>query len=150
MVGRIGTNKTQVLHRMRMRQLQPRQPPTDIRITPEEWKPDPEVSLKHDDLYARARECEYEKPIFDAENSNTTPPNSPEIPVQSDLSTEETWNTSGSAQVCSPEICPQTKQLDVTNITDTYRDMKPDVKKNSEQSKNSPTNPHSSKIQLTS
>ena len=53
-----GTSETQVLHRMRMRQLTTRQPPPDIRITPQERKPDPEVSLKRDDLYARAWECE--------------------------------------------------------------------------------------------
>ena len=34
MVRKIGTDKTQVLHRMRMRQFTPRQPPADIRINP--------------------------------------------------------------------------------------------------------------------
>ena len=57
------------------------------------------MSLKHDGLYAIAWECEYEKPIFDAENKKATPPNSPEVPVQTDLSTEKTWNTPGTAQV---------------------------------------------------
>ena len=56
LVRKIGTNKSQLLHRMRMRQFTPRQPPADIRITPQEYKPDPDVSLKHDDLYARAWE----------------------------------------------------------------------------------------------
>ena len=32
LVRKIGTNKTQVLHRMRMRQFSPRQPPADITI----------------------------------------------------------------------------------------------------------------------
>ena len=54
LVRKIGTNKTPVPHRMRMRPFTPGQPPADIRITPQDWKPDPEVSLKHDDLYARA------------------------------------------------------------------------------------------------
>ena len=67
-----------------MLQFTPSQTLPDIRITPQEWKPDPEVSLKHDDLYARAWECEYEKPFFDAQNDNATPPNPPEIQVQSD------------------------------------------------------------------
>ena len=56
LVRKIGTDKTQVLHRMRMRQFTSRQPPADIRITPQEHKPDPEKGLKHDGLYARARE----------------------------------------------------------------------------------------------
>ena len=67
LVRKIGTNKTQVLHRKRMRQSTPRQPPADIRILPRECKSDPELSLKHDVLYARAWDCEHEKPIFDAE-----------------------------------------------------------------------------------
>ena len=54
LVRKIGTNKTQVLHRMRMGRFTPHQPPADVRITPNEWKPDPQVSLKHDDFYARA------------------------------------------------------------------------------------------------
>ena len=54
MVRKIGTNKTQVHHRMRMRQFTPRQPPADVEILPQERKPDPEVSLKLDDFYARA------------------------------------------------------------------------------------------------
>ena len=54
LVRKIGTNKTQVLHRMRMRQFTPRQPPADIPIKPQGYKSDPEVSLHQDDLYARA------------------------------------------------------------------------------------------------
>ena len=78
---------------MRMRQSTPRQPPADIRITPRQCKSDPEVSLKHDDLYASAWECEYEKLIFDAKNKNAALLNAHEIPIQSNLSTWETWNT---------------------------------------------------------
>ena len=84
-VRKIGTNKTQVLHRMRLCQFTPHQTPADIRVKPQEYKPDPEVSLKHDDLYARAWEYDYEQPIFVAENYNVAPPNSQEIPVQSDF-----------------------------------------------------------------
>ena len=61
---------------MRVRQLRAHQPLLDIPITPQEWKPDPEVSLKIDKLYARAWECDYEKLNFDTENDNVTPPTS--------------------------------------------------------------------------
>ena len=87
---------------MRMRQFTHRQPPADIRIAPHEYKPDPDVSLKLDDLYARAWEYDYEQPIFDAENNKTTPPNSHENPTQSDFSTEEMRNTPGTPHECSP------------------------------------------------
>ena len=69
------------------------------------------MSLKHDDLYARAWECEYTKPSSDAENNNATPTNSPKTLVQSDLSTEETRNTTGIAEECYPETVPQTEEL---------------------------------------
>ena len=41
LVRKIGTDKTQVLHRMRMRQFTPRQPPAGIHVNPHEYKPDP-------------------------------------------------------------------------------------------------------------
>ena len=126
-----------------MRQFTPRQPPADIRITPREYKPDPDVSLKHDDVYARAWENDYEQPIFDAENNNTTPPNSHELPVQS---TEELKNTSGTAHECSAEIFPRTDEF--SDVTDTYPHMEPKADASSERPESSPTNPGSSKYNL--
>ena len=139
LVRKIGTNKTHLLHWMLMRQFTTREPPADIRITPQDYKPDPVVSLKHDDLYARAWEFDYEQPVFDAENKNAAPPKSPEIPVQSDFSTEEMRNTPGTTNECCPEIFPQTDE--VSDVTDTYPHMEPDLEPSSEQLENSPTNP---------
>ena len=134
LVRKIGTNKTQVLHGKQMRQFTPRQPPADIRVKPHENKPDPEVSLKHDDLYARAWEYDYEQPFFDAENNNAAPPKSTEIPVQSDLSTEEMRNTPGTAHGCSQKLfLKQTKSV--------TRHKEPDVQASAEKPKSSPTNP---------
>ena len=147
LVRKIGTNKTQVLHRMRMRQFTSRQPPADIRVKLQEYKYDPEVSPNHDDLYARAWECDYEQPIFDAENDNKAPPNQRKIPVQSDSSTEEIRNTPGNPHVCSPKIFPNTDELG--DVTDTCPHMETDVGTSSEQPQNSPTNPRL-QIQLTS
>ena len=141
LIREIGTNKTQMLHRMPMRQLIPQQLPPDTRITPHEWKPDPEVSLKHDDLYARTWECEYKKTIFDAGKDSATPLNSPEIPVQSDLSIDQTWNTPGAAQECSREIFLLREEL--YDATNKYLGMEPDAETNSEQPNNSPTKPSS-------
>ena len=106
----------------------------------------PEVSLNHDDLYARAWEYDFEQPIFDAENDNAAPPNLQEIPVQSDYSTEEMRNTPGSPHVCSPEIFPNTDELG--DVTDTCPIMEPDVETSPELPQNSPTNPRSSKYNL--
>ena len=138
LVRKIGTNKTQLLHCMRMHQFTHRQTPLDIRITQQLWKPDLEMRLKHDDLYARAWEGEYEKPIFDAKTDNATPPNLLEIPLQSHLATDETWNTPGTRREGSLEIFPQTEELFV--VTGTYPYMEHVVEISSEQPNNGPTN----------
>ena len=146
LVRKIGTNKTQVLHRMRMRKFTPRQPPADIPIKPQEYKSDPEMSLNHEDLYARAWEYDFEKPIFDAENDNATSSNPRESPVQSDFLTEKMRNTPGNPHVCSPVIFPITDELG--DVTDTYPHMEPEAGTSWEQPQNSPTNPRSSKYNL--
>ena len=146
LVRKIGTNETQLLHRMRMRQFTPRQPLADITVKPQEYKSDPEMSLHPDDLYARAWEYDYDLPIFDNENDNAVPPNSQESLVQSDFSTEELKNTPGKPHVCSLEIFPNTDELG--DVTDTCPLMEPDVETSSEQPQNSPTNPRSSKYNL--
>ena len=146
LVRKIGTNKKQLLHRMRMRQFTPRQPPADITVNPHEYKSDPEVSLYHDDLYARAREYDFEQPIFDAENDNAAPPNQREIPVRSDFSKEEMRNTRGTTHECPPEI---SSPLDETSdVEDTCTYAEPDVVTSLEQQGNSPSNPRSSKYNL--
>ena len=146
LVRKIGTSKTQVLNWMRMRQFTPRQPPADITVKPQEYKSDPEVSLHHDDLYARAWEYDFEQTIFDAENEKAAPPNLQENTLQSHYSTEGMRNTPGNPHVCSPEICPCTDE--VSDVTDTSPRMEPDVESSSEQPKKSPTNPCSSKYNL--
>ena len=146
LVRKIGTNKTQVLHRIRMRQFTHRQPPVDIQVKPHEYKSDPEVSLNHDDLYSRAWEYDYEQSIFDAENNSAAPPNSQEMLTQFDFSTGEMRNTPGATHECSPEISSQTDEI--SDVTDTYPHMEPDVQSSSEQPGISPTNPRSSKYKL--
>ena len=146
LVRKIGTNKTQLLHRMRMRQFTTRQPPADITVKPHEYKSDPEVSLYHDDLYARAWEYDFEPPNFDAENDNETPPNQREIPIRSDFSTEEMRNTQGTTHECSPENATPTDNT--SDVADTYTYMELDVGTSSEQQENSPSNPRSSKYNL--
>ena len=64
---KIGTIRTQRIHRMRLRQFTPRQPIPDTPVTTREWQPDPEVIIKHEDFYALAWECEKDEPIFDTD-----------------------------------------------------------------------------------
>ena len=144
LVRRIGTNKTQVLHRMRMRHFTPHQPPADIRVKPQEYKSDAEVSLNHDDLNARAWECDYEQPNFNAENDNATPPNLQENPLQSVFSTEEKRNTPGKPHACSPEIFPCTDE--VSDVTDTYPQLEPDARKNPKTVRPTPAVPNTTYV----
>ena len=145
-VRQTSTNQTQVLHRMGLRHFTPRQLLPDIPITLREWQPDPEVIIKHDDLYARARECEYEKPIFDSDYNNRVTPTSPEIAVQSEEAADEMRSTPGTIRENSPEFIPQTDRS--YDGTDTDHCTQPDADTSVEQSDPTPTNPRSSKYDL--
>ena len=110
LVPKLGSNKTQVLRRMRLRLSTPRQPIPDVQTTSHEWKPDPEVIIKHDDLYARVWESEYETPIFDNDQHEPDRDNSPEVTVRHDLPNDETCTIRGTIQEDSPEILPTQKK----------------------------------------
>ena len=84
LVRKFGANKTQVLHCIELRLFTPRQPIPDVQTTSQEPKPDLEVIIKHDDLYARVWEYEYETPIFDNGQHEPDNDNSPEITVRHD------------------------------------------------------------------
>ena len=58
LVRRLGTNKTEDFNRMKLRLFTPKQPIPDVQTTSQKWKPDPEVIIKHNDLYARAWESQ--------------------------------------------------------------------------------------------
>ena len=146
MVRKIGTNKTQILHKMRLRQFKPRKPIPDIPVTPREWQPDPEMIIKHDDLYARAWECEYDKSIFDSDSDNVVSSNSPEVTVRSGEETDATRSTPGTIEEDSSNNLPHTDEM--ADGTDTDHYMQPDADNSVEQIDPTPTNPRSSKYDL--
>ena len=131
---------------MRLRQVTPRQPIPDTPVTPREWQPDPEVIIKHDDLYVRAWECEIDKPIFDSDCDNMVIPNSPKVSVRPEEAADETKCTPGTIQEDSSEIFPHTDDID--DGTDTYHYMQPDADTSLELIDPTPTNPRSSKYDL--
>ena len=145
-VRKIGTNRTQILHRMRLRQFTPRQPVSDIPVTQREWQPDPEAVISHDDLYARPWECEFDKPIFDSDYNNLAIPDQPEITIRSEQTADETSNTPGIIPENSPESIPQ--QDGLYDGRDVDRDTQLDVDTSREQLEPMPTNPRSSKYDL--
>ena len=146
LVRKIGTNKTQILHRIRLRQFTPRQPITDIPITPREWQQDPEVVITHDNFYARAWECEYVEPIFDSDYNSLATPSPPEITIRSEQAADEMRNTPGIIPGISSEIIPQPDGS--YDGRDVDHDTQPDADTSVEQPDSTPTNPRSSKYGL--
>ena len=124
---------------MRLHHFTPRQTIPDISVTPRDWQPDPEVIIEHDDLYARAWECEYDKPIFDSDRDNMVVPNPSEVTVQPEEVADETRNTPGNIQEDSSEILPHTDDMDDGTDTDHY--MQPDAETSVERIDPTPTKP---------
>ena len=131
---------------MRLRQFTPRQTIPDIPITPRKWQPDPAVVIKHDDLYARAWECEYDEPIFESEYNNLATPSSSEITIRSEQTSEEMRNTPRTIRENSPEIIPQPHRS--YDERDTDHDTQADADTSVEQIDPTSTNPRSSKYDL--
>ena len=146
LIRKNGTNKTQFLHRMRLRQFTPRQLLSDIPVTEREWQPDPEDVLTHDDLYTRAWECEYDEPIFDGVNKNLATPRSPEITIRSEQTADEMRSTPGTIPAKSPEIIPHTDWP--CDGRDVDHDMQPPGDTSVDQFDPTPTNPRNSKYDL--
>ena len=131
---------------MRLRSFTPRQPIPDVQATAQEWKPDPEVIIKHDDLNARAWESENETSIFDNDQLEPDSGNSPEVAVRNDLPNEETCTIPGTIQQNSPEILPHTDEIGDGTDTDHY--MEPDAEVDVEPFSPSNINPRSTKYDL--
>ena len=53
-VRRLETNKTQLLHRIRLRKLTPLSPLADIFVRETDWQKDDQMPIEHDDLYAQS------------------------------------------------------------------------------------------------
>ena len=53
-VRRLGTNKTQLLHRIRLRKFTPHAPLADIFVRESDWQKDDQMPVAHDDLYAQS------------------------------------------------------------------------------------------------
>ena len=106
LVRKPGTNRTQFRHRRTLRLVPPRQPIPDVETTSQEWKHDSEVIRKHDDLWARALESEYETPIFDKGQHEPDNKNSPQVTVRHDLANDKTCNSPGTILMVPQKFSP--------------------------------------------
>ena len=72
-VRRLGTNKTQLLHRIRLRKFTPQAPLADIFVRETDWQKDDQMPITNDDLYAQSWNTNFGSSSFDddpVENSH--------------------------------------------------------------------------------
>ena len=66
-VRRLGTNKTQLLHRIRLRKYTPSAPLADNFVRETDWQKDDNIIVTHDDLYAHTWDTNFGTDPFDTE-----------------------------------------------------------------------------------
>ena len=64
-VKRLGTNKTQLLHRIRLRKFTPHAPLEDIFVRETDWQKDDQIPIANDDLYAQSWNTNFGSSPFD-------------------------------------------------------------------------------------
>ena len=89
MIRKIGKDKTQILHRMRLGTFTPREPISSVQNTSQERKPDAAVLIKYDDFYGRAWESNSDKPFCDNDQDESSLPNTRGVTLDSVLRTPE-------------------------------------------------------------
>ena len=71
-VRKLGTNKTQILHRIRLRKFTPTQTLSDIIVSQTDWERDEEIVVPQDDLYAITWETNFGDPPFESTNTQNS------------------------------------------------------------------------------
>ena len=128
---------------MRLQFFMPRHSLPDVQTTSQEWKPDPDVITKIDDLYTTAFESDPDKTFFDNDQDEPDLPNSPNQSVGSDQTNDKTFAIISTVPEICPEIPPQSDGkhhgADTDHDTSYTQDM------NVEHSNHNFTNPRSKK-----
>ena len=123
-----------------------KQPILDVQKMSQKMKPDPEIIIKQDELYARAWECDYETLFFDSYRAEPDYHNSPKIRVRHDLAKDETCIITWTTRESYPENFLQTDEF--CDGTDTDQCMELDAEAISEQPNPSNANPRNTKNDL--
>ena len=69
---RLGTNTTQLLHRIRMRKFTPQAPLADIFVRESDWQKDDQMSVAHDDFYAQSWKTNFGPNAFEENPPDVT------------------------------------------------------------------------------
>ena len=103
LLSKIATDNEQVRHRMILSPFTPRGSTPNVHTTSQEWKPDPEIIIGHEDLYARAWESDLEISILTMIKDKPRPPTSRGVTVEFDHTTAEVCSKRGTIQESSPK-----------------------------------------------
>ena len=115
---KMGTNKTQVIHRMRLRLFTPRQPIPTYKQHHEK-KNLSLVSSKNTIFFTREHGSPNTKCLLlTMSRHEPDNQNSPEITLRHGLANDETCTIPGTIQEVSPEIFPQTDEISGATDTD--------------------------------
>ena len=107
-VRRLGTNKTQLLHRIRLRKFTPLAPLADIFVRESDWQKDDQMPVAHDDLYAQSWNTNFgpnpfeDSPPDHTQNTDDIEYVSVDAPENNHPPSLEFPNNSGGAQWNSP------------------------------------------------
>ena len=123
-----------------------RQPIPNVRSTSQKRKPDPEVIIKYDYLYARTWECEFESPIFNSERDEPRIRNFSDFAVHSELLTDQCVRFQKSYEKILQKLYPTPTDFCGGTVTDHY--MESDAGMGVEQPNLTYINPRSSKFDL--
>ena len=119
-VRRLGTNKTQLLHRIRLRKFTPSAPLADNFVRETDWQKDDNMIVTHDDLYAHTWDTNFGTDPFETELPDNEQEDIQEyVPVNRPPSLEISKNSGGAPveQTTVPNI--ETPIENAENETDT-------------------------------
>ena len=109
-----------MLHRMRIQPFTPKGKPQDITLTKDQLIPDPEVRIKHDDLYNRAWETEFGEPNYQDDRLES---HSQDDPVIRNDQPNFPQNRGGSPQMAEKDNCGSRgkRQENMPDLTRSHR-----------------------------
>ena len=128
---------------MRIRPFQPRTPLRDIQSLPKEWRPDPDVHITNEDLYARTWQTDFGTPIFDDDKENLIPQHEREVIVDQTPTADNSSHTSGTIPrngLKNYDVTPTMNENDEENTQFTAESEYEQTDKNEEHLRNNDQN----------
>ena len=99
LIRKLQTNKTQILHRIRLKPCPTKGRLPDIQVQTKDFQPDNEVEILHDDLYALAWQSGFEHFVMTPEHNTHSEPTI--------ISTDTEDNLQNSTQDTDPDALPE-------------------------------------------